>query len=272
MISQVPSTPIIVITDLDGTLLDHFSYSATAAADALQRLKQLHIPVIFNTSKTSAEVVELRQQLDNHQAYVCENGSAIYIAQQHPDADQQTPACWKPEILGVPYQTILTCLHQLRQQGYKFRGFNDMTTTEVAALTGLDPIAAERAKQRHASEPLVWNDTDDKLQSFQQELRQSQLDMVKGGRFWHVMGHTDKSNGVSFLKQYYQQHWQVEPIVMALGDGQNDIAMLEAADYPVIIPGQEATLAIDHKNVTIAKAQGPEGWNQAVHFLLDQLI
>lgn len=272
MLSGVPTQPIIVVTDLDGTLLDHYSYSAAAATAALRRLQQHRIPVIFNTSKTSAEVVELRHQLDNHEAYVCENGSAIYIAQQHPDDNQQTEPYWKPEILGVPYQVILSCLNQLRQQGFKFRGFNDMTTTEVAALTGLDTVAAERSKQRHASEPLVWNDSDNNRQLFQQQLANSQLQMVKGGRFWHVMGRTDKANGVSFLRQYYKQKWQVEPTVIALGDGQNDLAMLKAADYPVVIPGQNETLKLDHKNTMIAQAHGPDGWNQAINHLLDQLI
>ena len=49
---------MLVFTDLDGTLLDHHDYSYDAALPTLRRLKKANIPLIFNTSKTAAEVEE----------------------------------------------------------------------------------------------------------------------------------------------------------------------------------------------------------------------
>lgn len=46
----------LVSTDLDGTLLDHHTYSWHAALPALQKCSELAIPVVLNTSKTLAEV------------------------------------------------------------------------------------------------------------------------------------------------------------------------------------------------------------------------
>ena len=44
--------PLLVFTDLDGTLLDHHSYSHAAALPGLERLRGLEVPVIPVTSKT----------------------------------------------------------------------------------------------------------------------------------------------------------------------------------------------------------------------------
>ncbi|MGA0327631.1 MAG: hypothetical protein ACO3OK_11595, partial [Limisphaerales bacterium] len=41
----------VVVTDLDGSLLDHHTYSFEAALPALSVLKEEGIPLILNTSK-----------------------------------------------------------------------------------------------------------------------------------------------------------------------------------------------------------------------------
>ncbi|MCG7852909.1 MAG: HAD hydrolase family protein, partial [Methanosarcinaceae archaeon] len=46
----------VVFTDLDGTLIDHDTYSYKAARPALAALKKQGIPLIFCTSKTRAEI------------------------------------------------------------------------------------------------------------------------------------------------------------------------------------------------------------------------
>jgi len=58
---------LLVFTDLDGTLLTHEGYSWQPAAPALERLRQLDIPLILNSSKTAAEIAALREELDNRE-------------------------------------------------------------------------------------------------------------------------------------------------------------------------------------------------------------
>ena len=261
----VPSIPLAILTDLDGTLLDHHTYSAEPARKILKRLKTLHIPVIFNTSKTRDEVLVLRQQLDNHDPFVCENGSAVFL----PRSDNSG---YNPEILGASYQDILKALHQLRSQGYRFRGFNDMPDSEVAALTGLSTDEAHLAKQRHASEPLVWTDSEDAKTGFIQALEGFGLRATQGGRFLHVMGNTDKSNGLNFFRQYYAHCWKTDIRIAALGDGGNDKEMLEAADFPIVIPGAKNTLEVNNPAAVTAPTAGPSGWDHCITALLDQLL
>jgi hypothetical protein len=58
------ATPaLIVFSDLDGTLLDHETYSWQPAAPALDALKQRGIPLILASSKTAAEIAGLRAEM-----------------------------------------------------------------------------------------------------------------------------------------------------------------------------------------------------------------
>lgn len=52
---------MVIFTDLDGTLLDHETYSFAAAGEALEALTRENIPLILCSSKTRAEI-ELLQQ------------------------------------------------------------------------------------------------------------------------------------------------------------------------------------------------------------------
>ena len=71
------SSPWWVVTDLDGTLLDH-TYDWTPAEPALRWLQQRGIPVIPCTSKTAEEVCEFRAAAKLSDPYIVENGGAIH--------------------------------------------------------------------------------------------------------------------------------------------------------------------------------------------------
>ncbi|KZY98458.1 hypothetical protein A3746_07075 [Oleibacter sp. HI0075] len=264
--SSIPTLPVIVLTDLDGTLLDHHDYSTSAARAALNFLQQHHVPLIFNTSKTQPEVIQLRRQMANTSPYVCENGGAIYYF----DNEDQ----WHCELPGAGYSDILKVLNQLRKDGFNFRGFNDMTDTEVAAITGLSVDDAHHARQRAATEPLLWRGDEDSISAFRDTLTAHGLRLLKGGRFYHVMGDADKASAVTFFKDFYRQHWGLNeaPLVISLGDEENDRAMLEASDYPVVIPGESGTLELTNPRAHTAEFKGPKGWNHTLLPLLEKLF
>ena len=69
----------LIFSDLDGTLLDHYSYQSTAAQPTLKQLHDAKIPVILNTSKTLAELNIIRAELELETPFIIENGAAIYI-------------------------------------------------------------------------------------------------------------------------------------------------------------------------------------------------
>jgi mannosyl-3-phosphoglycerate phosphatase len=69
---------LLVFSDLDGTLLDHDTYSFETARPALAELKERGIPLVLATSKTRAETESVRSALGNRHPFVVENGGAVY--------------------------------------------------------------------------------------------------------------------------------------------------------------------------------------------------
>ena len=74
---MIENSSIWVVSDVDGTLMDH-SYDLTPAKETIKLLQNLSIPVILCTSKTAAEVKVIRNELNLSDPYIVENGAAIY--------------------------------------------------------------------------------------------------------------------------------------------------------------------------------------------------
>ena len=60
---MIKNSSIWVVSDVDGTLMDH-SYDLTPAKETIKKLQKLSIPVILCTSKTAAEVNHLENLLN----------------------------------------------------------------------------------------------------------------------------------------------------------------------------------------------------------------
>ena len=52
---MIENSSIWVVSDVDGTLMDH-SYDLSPAKETIKTLQKLFVPVILCTSKTAAEV------------------------------------------------------------------------------------------------------------------------------------------------------------------------------------------------------------------------
>ena len=268
--------PLLVVTDLDGTLLDHFSYSFDKAAEALGRLQQLHIPLVPNTSKTGAELRQLRKDLINNDPFIVENGSAIFLPRDSfpmPPGGSAFSQDYYVVELGMAYQEIIDRLTPLKER-FSFRGFNDMQANEIQQLTGLDEQQLALAMRRRFSEPLLWEDSDSAREEFLAELDRADLHSLQGGRFLHVLGNTDKGQALDRLRTLYEQLFGLSFTVIALGDSDNDLAMLKAADWPVLVrsPSHELPDLQCDQPVTISEHIGPEGWNECVLALVDKFL
>lgn len=258
---------MVIFTDLDGTLLDHDTYDWSPALPALSKIREHRIPLILNSSKTASEIAHLRLELGNADPYIVENGAAVIVPAGYFElAEHQV------KTFGASRNQVLAVLSTCRSQGFRFRGFTDMTVDELAARTGLVPEAAVQAMERLATEPLVWNDTEDALTAFRGELAQYDLQMLRGGRFFHVMGRFDKADGLRWLMRRYRQHSTSELRSVALGDSPNDWQMLAAADIPVVIrsDGPDTEQPAAGQSIIYSSHRGPTGWNDCVLSILDQ--
>ena len=267
-----------VLFDLDGTLLDHDSYAFDAALPALRALQAREIPLILATSKTLAETARINGMLDNHQAVIVENGSALCFPTvvEYPfavDADEilEDHAVVR---LAPPYRVVRGFIDRQRaQHGWRLRGFGDMDTDEVADMTGLDKAAAADARQRLCGEPFIWLDSAEALGRFTSAARSEGLNVTQGGRFHHLMGGTDKARAMLALRAILASDRPSLTPVIALGDSENDRSMLEAADIAVVIRRHDGTRLTCRgiKRTVFTEQPGPAGWNTAVLQILGEL-
>ncbi len=248
----------IVISDLDGTLLDHHTYDHSPALPALQLLASLNVPLILSSSKTEKEIASIRTVLNNDAPYIVENGAAIHIP--------QSPGKTEIICLGLPRARILEKLDTIRNEfANDYTGMSDMHVDEVSQLTGLNSEQAEMAKQRAYTEPFIWHAEANRLAAFSAALSALGLSLTRGGRFYHISGTSNKGAACIELRKYYEQQYAHAPFLIALGDSDNDREMLEAADVAIRIRNPERELpTVDHKHLITSDEYGPSGWNQCM--------
>jgi mannosyl-3-phosphoglycerate phosphatase len=259
-----PSIFPIFVTDLDASLLEE-DYTWSQAAEALQVLRGKGLPLVLNSSKTVEEMRRLASDLEMNPYLVAENGGVI----AEPDAS----GGYKLRLMGSSRQSLLRSAHLLRaEHGFRFAGFADWPVEEIARRTGLSKKDAERAQARQATEPIDWQDNNDRLSHFRELLDGAGIRLVRGGRFHHLMGEADKADGLRAVAEIFAQRWPGQRVrTIALGDSENDLAMLEAADIAVVIPHpQGPRIEPRARRVIVAPAPASRGWNAAVLALLEE--
>lgn len=277
-INQQTLPPLVVMTDLDGTLLDHHTYSYTPAIPVLARLKAADIPLILNTSKTAAELEIIRKELENSAPYVVENGSAVFIPAEYFDGELENTAQksgYYMHVLGALRSEILELVHKIRiDKKFLFTGFADMEVSEVIVHTGLSETDAILAATREFSEPLIWQDSARQLLNFEALIANHGLRLLKGGRFVHVIGACDKGKCLHWLRERFTNSCGARPAFVALGDSQNDVAMLNAADTAVIVRSSQHEPPVLEKrsSIIITEKIGPQGWADALTQILDEAL
>lgn len=243
----------VVFTDLDGTLLDHESYSWAAAAPALDALKARAVPLVLASSKTAAEIAPLHAALGlGDTPAIVENGAGIWRPGAASDDDSA-------------YRRLRRVLEGLpKELRVYFRGFGDMSAFEVAELTGLSREAAARARARQHSEPGLWSGDAPTLERFLGTLEAAGLAARQGGRFLTLSFGATKADRMAEIATDLGA-----TTTLALGDAPNDIEMLETATAGVIVKNDHGTpltrlTGEDEGRIIRTDAPGPAGWNHAV--------
>jgi mannosyl-3-phosphoglycerate phosphatase len=264
---------LVVFTDLDGTLLDHHTYSFAPAEAALYELARRHIPLIFVSSKTRAEIEVLRRQTANTHPFISENGGGIFIPHDYFKVRIEGAARvgrYQCLSLARPYREIVSELAELAEaSGASVAGFQQMSVREIVQNTGLPARQAELARQREFDEPFFFAGASEaQEQRFVALAKQRGLEVARGGRFWHLFAGSDKGRAVRQLIELYRRSWRRRFRTVALGDSANDLPMLAAVDVPILLPhaGSKFDKQVMARlpRVTRAAAPGPAGWNQAV--------
>ena len=253
--------PLLVFSDLDGTLIDHHSYDWTPARPALEALRQCAAGVVLASSKTAPEIQRLRAEMGLQDwPAIVENGAGILPARAETLADAPQYRAIRDALAALP--------PELRTA---FTGFGDMSIDDVMQATGLTREAAALAQQRSFSEPGLWRGTSAQRSAFQQELAARHITLIEGGRFLTLSFGNDKVQQMrAIIEQIRPDH------TVALGDAPNDIQMVQAADFGVIVNNPtRAPLPLlageAEGRIKRTELAGPSGWNAAILALLQRL-
>jgi mannosyl-3-phosphoglycerate phosphatase len=259
----------IVLTDLDGTLLDGHTYEWSPARDALAALAAADIPVVLCTSKTRAEVEALRRALDHHHPFSVENGGAVYLPAGYfgtTPGEARRRDGYDVIELGTSYVALVATLKSAaRSARVTVRGWHQMDAAEVAERCELPVEAAQLAMRREYDEPfLLTNDSPDEVARLALAISTLGSRMTRGDRFFHVTGAHDKAEAARQLLALYRRAMGSLRII-ALGDAPNDIGLLALADVPIVVSSPHATaLQARLPKARITRRPGPAGWNEAI--------
>lgn len=261
--------PLLVFTDLEGTLLESHTGDWQPAVPWLNRLKEAGAPVILCSSKTAAEMAQIQQETGlQGLPFIAENGAVIQL-----DAGWQDDEHFPRLIAGSPQVEIAAVLAKLREnEGFKFTTFSDVDEQIISDWTGLNNAHSALARQQEASETLIWRDSDARMAEFAATLASFGLHVVQGARFWHVLDQRgDKAQATIFLLNKYQQREGKRRTTLGLGDGPNDAPLLDVVDYAVVVKGLNRDgvrlKRNDPQRVYHTAQEGPAGWSEGMaHF------
>lgn len=266
---------LIIFTDLDGTLLDHATYSFEAALPALQLIKEKEIPLVICSSKTRKEIEYYREKMGNAHPFVTENGGGIFIPKTYFNFKIQSSNFKVEEDfdyqiirLGALYSDLRRAIEELRGESFHIQGFGDMAIEELAGITNLGIHEAKMAKDRDFDEPFVFDGTEEETKLLIKSIKHKGFNFTRG-RFFHILGDSDKGKAVSILIDLYKKAFG-DIVTVALGDNPNDIPMLERVDYPMIVQKPDGSYdpSINVPHLIRAAGKGPAGWNEAIAKLL----
>ncbi|MCW5968252.1 MAG: HAD-IIB family hydrolase [Blastocatellales bacterium] len=272
---------LILYTDLDGTLLDHATYSPAEAEAVLARAQRSGVPVVFCSSKTRAEIEVLRERLSVRDPFIVENGGAVVIPDgcfpdsflTSGDGVRRRGEDWIIE-LGAPYDELVAALRRLRTEtGIEALGFGDMTVAEVAAKAHMTLTEAGLARAREYDEPFILLDENTSaVEVFSAAVECAGLRMTRGGRFHHLHGcNSDKGEAVRRLTRLYRRLYGCIETA-ALGDSENDLPMLAEVDRPMLVRRRDGSydsaVADALPGMELIDGIGPQGWAAAVTSLL----
>jgi mannosyl-3-phosphoglycerate phosphatase len=263
--------PMMVVSDLDGSLLDHYSYGFEDAWEEVSQLEQAGIPLVLASSKTREEILQLRLELNNRHPFIVENGAAVFIPvryfPQQPDQTVRRDDYWVYE-MTLPRAHWLQQLAQLEHQfAGDFDSFNSAGVNGIMAMTGLSKVQASAANQREYSEPVRWLGQPTAEHVFINALQARGATVQRGGRFLSVSGACDKGRALIWLRARYQEASLTAAIEdLAIGDGANDAAMLEAATTALLVrsPVHDFPSLTKTHGVMRSSNFGPAGWAEGV--------
>ena len=261
-----------IFTDLDGTLLGKEDYRYEVNVQLISELKNKGIGISLNTSKTFSETECWQSKLGLDGPFIIENGAAILFPKNKFELEQLEP--YKVESRGKYFCIVLgTQIERLERlyQPYakKVTSLVHCSLNDAMRLTGLGGSDLQRARMREYTLPLIIPDPSIK-EEIAMVASQSGAKLIEGGRFSHLQGGSNKGSSMLIAKKIIEEKLEGELISISLGDSENDLEMLRAAEYGVYLGSDEKMVdECARNNIFIENTAAPDGWVKALKKALE---
>lgn len=279
--------PVVIVSDVDGTLLDHDG-AWPEPPRALRRRLDLAadeigapITLALASSRTVDELLALQRWLGRSGPCLAEDGAVIALDDDDEGAVRRAIQGVErvggaaPELrvrgrrrlwiirLGDSVQTIRELL-----RAWPGSAAADVARASQARLASLgfrSPSQQRRALfSRQASvllDPAQWHAV--VRTAGEQTPRDVELDVARGGRWSTATRRAGKGAALAFLRQVVDSGNRAASIVVGIGNGENDRSLLEAADVALAVRndvhGTHPRLR-DIPNVTVLDTIGVRAW------------
>jgi len=258
----------IIFSDLDGTFLDHKTYSFQKSIEGVNLLVQKGFTLVFVSSKTFLEMKSLHQKLKLSSPFIFENGGGIAFYEQNE---------YRKIFLGKKIDELLNYLPILEKLfSNKIFPISEMSAEKISTITGLPLERAKLAKTREVSCPFITEKKIDlditEIKNFNEKLTSLNIQITKGGRFYHLISKdTGKGNAIKKIISFYKKKYNNQKIKsVAIGDSENDLSMLELVDYPFLVKKNNGIhIKNNIKDVIKIDKIGPEGFTEAIKKIID---
>jgi len=254
MIHHIPSdATLLIVSDVDGTLLDHGHFPLPPArmrdciAEQLARRKAPTV-LALASSRSLIELVLLQRLLGVTGPLIAEDGGILALDRELPPrpTDDEPDIVQHAERFAIERiglnATELRRRIRLIDSVYPWPVLADMNSAELASRGFRTPGAVRRAIMSREASVLLDLDPLDSVRRrhFLDTAQRYGVQVKRGGRWCTAVSGADKGRALHRLRLAVARRFRLPLHVVAIGNEENDAALLAQADLPLIIrnPGR----------------------------------
>lgn len=271
---------LIVVTDIDGSLLGPGTHVPSRERAALDFLALRGIPLVINSSRTRAEIERIHARLRLLTPFISEHGSALFIPNGcFPSIPSRAATAVGGHVIefGRPYHEVVDAVRVAsRETGVEIIGFADLTIEDAAAELGVTAMEAQLAKLREYTELIrIIDEPEARRSRLFNALRRRGLRSWPVGRHHLVTAARNRAESLLALKALWRHAWR-EPRILGFADSDDAIPWLQHADVAVVVrndrTGVPPRIASKLPTAYVARGSGRLGWSDAVFDCVGALL
>ena len=274
---ELKKITLLIFTDIDGTLINNDTFFEGKNIEIAETLHEHNHILIYNSSKTFDEIVNMQKKFNTSFPFICETGGGIYYKNLLTQASDELREGYSIMYESKKIEMFKKIIKEEVQKNFKndLDMFDDLCLDEKSRLSGLKGNDLHLASKRDFSILINWKSDDGRYSKFKSVLHGHGLKLIKGGRFSHICASHDKGQAVKFfLNQIKSSGMYNKILTIGIGDSTNDLEMLSNVDYACVVKSKnnnDLMKKIDISKVLLSTQHAPEGWAECIHKIFTQI-